>query len=203
MIKLVNINKTYKENQIFKDFNYTFEEGVFHVIFGPSGCGKTTLLNLIGLLDYFESGEIIIDDIKAPKPYSKQAKQYYKNYYSFIFQDYLLVEHKTVQYNLKLLGNNDEEVKEALKIVNLEDKINEKIYNLSGGEKQRIAIARAILKKPKVILADEPTSALDKDNVEIVMNILRELNKKGITIIMITHDSSNILKTDKILYLEK
>lgn len=201
MISLQNINKKYKQNVIFDNFSYDFDDNQFHIIFGPSGCGKTTLLNIIGLLDNIDSGVIKIDNQIVLKPFSKAAKKYYQNHYSYIFQDYLLVEHKTVLYNLKILGFKEDKIKEVLEVVKLGDKINEKAYNLSGGEKQRVAIARAILKKPKVILADEPTSALDKENVGLVMQILRDLNKEGVTIILITHDTSNIIESDKVLTL--
>lgn len=201
MLRLNNITKKYNNNNIFDEYSYSFDSAGFYVITGPSGTGKTTLLNIIGLNEEIDSGQVIINDKVAPQPYSKAARKYYSDYYAYIFQDYLLVEHKTVLYNLEMLGYSQEKILEALNDVGLGEKIKQVVYQLSGGEKQRVAVARAILKQPKVLLADEPTAALDKENVKIVMQLLRKINSKGITVIMVTHDQSIISESDTIIML--
>ena len=116
---------------------------------------------------------------------------YFKTKIGFLFQNFALVENKTVKENLRLVKRdckNDVSIEEALQIVDLSDKLNQKIYTLSGGEQQRIALARLMIKKCDIILADEPTGSLDKKNSDMVMDILKSLNKKGKTIIIVTHD---------------
>lgn len=203
MIEIKNLTKKYNDNEIFNNLNFTFEKNKFNIITGPSGSGKTTLLNIIVLIETASSGDVLIENTTPQKPFTKSNNKYYKYYFSYIFQDYLLVEEYSILKNMQVLSRDIELIKEKLKLVGLENKIEQKIYNLSGGEKQRVAIARALLKSPNVILADEPTSALDEKNVQIVMQILRKLSNEGILIIMITHDKNYILKNDNVLDLGK
>lgn len=189
MIEIKNITKKFDDNTIFSDFNLTIEDGDFIIFSGPSGCGKTTLLNMIGAIEKIDSGEIIVDgmDINDKRNHLK----YFRTKIGFLFQNFALVDNKTVKENLKFIRKDCKTsltIEEALNIVGLEEKLNKKVYTLSGGEQQRVALARLMLKKCDVILADEPTGSLDKKNAQDVLNILKQLNEQGKTIILVTHD---------------
>ena len=189
MIEIKNISKKFDDNTIFSDFSLTVEDGDFIIFSGPSGCGKTTLLNMIGAIEKIDSGEIIVDgmDIKDKRNHLK----YFRTKIGFLFQNFALVDNKTVKENLKFIRKDCKtslSIEESLKIVGLEEKLNKKVYTLSGGEQQRVALARLMLKKCDVILADEPTGSLDKKNAQDVLNILKQLNEQGKTIILVTHD---------------
>ncbi|MWC27097.1 ATP-binding cassette domain-containing protein [Paenibacillus sp. MMS18-CY102] len=189
MIAITNLTKTFEDKTLFSDLNLTIEDGDFVVFSGPSGCGKTTLLNMIGAIEKIEKGTILVDgvDIKL----KKNHLQYFRTKIGFLFQNFALVDNKTVKDNLKLIRKDCKtslSIEEALRIVGLEDKLNKKVFTLSGGEQQRIALARLMLKKCDIILADEPTGSLDRNNAEIVMNNLKQLNQQGKTIILVTHD---------------
>lgn len=168
------------------------------VITGESGCGKTTLLNMIGGLEPVTSGKILVAGLEITK--QKNLQTYYRDIVGFVFQNFALVEQKTVEENLKMVhkkGQTDVSIQEALKSVGMEQALKQKVYSLSGGEQQRIALARLRLKNCQLILADEPTGSLDRKNGQLVMKILHELNAEGKTVIMVTHDESLIQNTDK------
>ena len=189
MIKLNNINKSFGDKKLFQDFSLTIEDGEFIILTGVSGCGKTTLLNMIGALEPFDSGEILVDGKNIAK--RKYQTQYFKTKVGFLFQNFALVDNKTVKENLKLVKNDcrtDTSIEEALDFIGLPNVINQKVYTLSGGEQQRVALARLMIKKCDLILADEPTGSLDRGNAEIVFGLLEELNKKGKTVVVVTHD---------------
>ncbi|MBU3192282.1 ATP-binding cassette domain-containing protein [Clostridium bowmanii] len=189
MIEIKNICKKFDEKIIFSDFNLTIQNGDFIIFSGPSGCGKTTLLNMIGAIEKIDNGEIIVDGIDIKN--KKNHLNYFRTKVGFLFQNFALVDNKTVNENLNFICKNCKtnlSIEEALSIVGLEGEKNKKVYTLSGGEQQRVALARLMLKKCDVILADEPTGSLDKKNAESVLNILKQLNKLGKTIIMVTHD---------------
>ncbi|MFD3158847.1 ATP-binding cassette domain-containing protein (plasmid) [Haloimpatiens sp. FM7330] len=189
MIEIKNLTKKFDEKTVFLDFNLTIEDGDFIIFSGPSGCGKTTLLNMIGAIEKIDNGEIIVDGIDIRN--KKNHLNYFRTKIGFLFQNFALVDNKTVKENLKLVRKDCKtnlSIEEALKIVGLDEKLNKKVYTLSGGEQQRVALARLMLKKCDVILADEPTGSLDKKNAEAVLNILKQLNKQGKTIILVTHD---------------
>lgn len=184
-----NITKTFDALTVFENLNFEIEDGEFICFSGESGAGKTTLLNIIGLLEPIDSGELQING-KTYKS-SRQKREYYKNEVGFLFQNFALMENKTVRQNLEIVKSdrsNDISMEEALYRVGLADKIDSKVYTLSGGEQQRIALARLILKQCNIILADEPTGSLDKRNAGLVMGLLKELNREGKTVIIVTHD---------------
>lgn len=175
MIKIVNGFKEYRSavNKVaLKNINLSFSQTGLVVIYGPSGSGKTTLLNCISGLDSFTSGEISKCD---------------KTDIGFIFQDYALIDNLSIYDNLKLFNDNDEKIEEVLSIVKIDEPITKKINQLSGGQKQRIAIARALLANRNVIIADEPTGNLDFDNSRNIAQLLKELAKDKL-IIVVTHD---------------
>ncbi len=189
MIEITNLSKSYGKRELFNGFNLTIQDGEFIIFSGPSGCGKTTLLNMIGAIEKLDSGKILVDKINISE--KKNQLDYFGNRIGFLFQNFALIEDKTVLYNLKMIkqkNRSDINIEEALKFVGLLNKINDKIYTLSGGEQQRIALARLMIKKCDIILADEPTGSLDKDNADIVMSILKNMNDSGKTIILVTHD---------------
>ena len=191
MIEIKNLTKKFNEKVVFLDFNLTIENGDFIIFSGPSGCGKTTLLNMIGAIEKFDNGEIIVDGVDIRN--KKNHLNYFRTKVGFLFQDFALVDNKTVKENLKFIRNNCKtnlSIEEALNIVGLIEKLNKKVYTLSGGEQQRVALARLMLKKCDIILADEPTGSLDKKNAESVLNILKQLNEQGKTIILVTHDEN-------------
>ena len=189
MIQVKNITKKFGDRELFKDFSIDIENGEFVIFSGVSGCGKTTLLNMIGAIESIDCGEILVDGIDISK--KKNQLNYYRTKVGFLFQNFALVENKTVNENLKFVKKNcktEITIEEALKTVGLLDKLNSKVYTLSGGEQQRVALARLLIKKCDIILADEPTGSLDKGNADIVFNILKEFNEMGKIVIIVTHD---------------
>lgn len=191
MIIIKHLCKAFGSHVIFDDFNLTIDDGDFVVFSGVSGCGKTTLLNLIGGLEAPDSGEITVDGTDITK--IRRKLNYYKYKVGFLFQSFALIDNKTVLENLQIVKSNAKSgttVGEALEAVGLSGKENSKIYTLSGGEQQRVALARLMIKKCDIILADEPTGSLDRENADAVMNILKNMNQQGKTIIVVTHDES-------------
>ncbi len=199
MLELKNIVKNYESGETIvsalKGVNITFRENEFVAILGPSGCGKTTMLNIIGGLDKYTSGDLIING-KSTKEYNDHDWDTYRNNtIGFVFQTYNLIPHQSVLNNvelsLTLSGISKAERKqraiEALNRVGLHDQVNKKPNQLSGGQMQRVAIARAIVNNPKIILADEPTGALDTETSIQVMEILKEIAKSHL-VIMVTHN---------------
>lgn len=197
MIKLANISKKYKDKIIFNDLNLTLEDEKFIALVGQSGSGKTTLLNILGGLDLKYDGqyEIIIDnDIKNMKDIDYQEK-YRLDYFSYIFQDFNLINYLSVydnivlplKYQKKKIDN--EKIESTCKELGIYELISKKVKYLSGGEKQRVSIARCLLLDTKYILADEPTGSLDYDNtiktIEMLKNIVKTHNK---TVIVVTHN---------------
>ena len=200
MLKLENITKDYKSGDsvvhALKGVSIEFRENEFVSILGQSGCGKTTLLNIIGGLDRYTSGNLIING-KSTKEFKDKDWDAYRNYsVGFVFQSYNLISHQTILSNVELAltlsGVSKKERRaraiEALKKVGLEEQIHKKPNQLSGGQMQRVAIARAIVNNPDIILADEPTGALDSKTSKQVMDILKEIAKDRL-VIMVTHNA--------------
>lgn len=191
MIEIKNLHKSFEDCKLFSNLNITIQDGEFVILSGVSGCGKTTLLNMIGSIEKIDDGEILVDGINITKP--KNQLEYFRTKVGFLFQNFALVDNKTVRENLKLIRNDsksDISIEEALEMVGLIKKIDQKVYKLSGGEQQRVALARLMVKKCDIILADEPTGSLDKVNAESVIEILKSMNKMGKTIIMATHNEN-------------
>lgn len=191
MISIKNLYKSFGEKSLFSDYSLEISDGEFMIFSGASGCGKTTLLNMIGWIEPFDRGDIIVNGISLTN--RKKQLDFFRYEVGFLFQNFALIENKTVLKNLNIIKKQcrtDLSVPEALERVGLSDKINEKVYTLSGGEQQRIALARLMLKQSSVILADEPTGSLDRKNAEAVIGILKTLNKEGKTVILVTHDEN-------------
>ena len=209
MIEIKKLNKSFKENQVFINFNCQIKDGFMTAIIGKSGSGKSTLLNMIGLLDLDYQGEILYDNINIKNLKENKQTEFIRNNINYLFQNYALIDNETVEQNLLLtLAYEKISKKEKLNKINtvltkvgLDNFNDKKIYTLSGGEQQRIALARTIIKKGNIILADEPTGNLDEENKNQVLNILKELKKLGKTIIIVTHDLSIANECDEIIKL--
>ena len=187
MIQLKNVVKRFGDKTIINDLSLDIKKGEMIGLIGPSGCGKSTLLNIIGTLDKKYEGKVIIDGQVVTKN-NRQSLRIRKNKLGYLFQNYALLDNATVEDNLKIVSNNKRAMIKVLSELGIKDKFKEKIYTLSGGEQQRVAIARLIRKDPGIILADEPTGSLDKDNEIIVFEILKKLKEEGKTIIVVTHE---------------
>ena len=208
LITLKNIRKIYDENLVvLKGINLTIKSGSFISVVGPSGSGKSTLLNIIGALDECTSGEYLIKN-KIIK--YKHAAKIRNEYMGFVFQIFSLIPNLSVrdnllipvQYSRKKIDYKNR-IDELLNLFGLKALENKKIDFLSGGEKQRIAIARAMMLKPKIILADEPTGALDEANADIVIGAFRQYVEEGNSVIMVTHDGELAAKTDRKLRIKE
>lgn len=196
-IEIVNVTKKYGSKEIFTDLNLTFEAGKSYALIGGSGSGKSTLLNIIGRLEKIDSGKVLVDkqDIWKTK-----ERTYFKNTIGYVFQNYSLIENKTVYDNLKLLNKDKKIISDILEKVGLStDYLKHKIYELSGGQAQRVAIARMLMKPRKIILADEPTGALDSEIGNEIINLLLSEAAKNNYVIIATHDPAVYSKVDVII----
>lgn len=202
MIEIKNLSKSFGEKKLFDNYSLQIDDGEFVIFTGVSGCGKTTLLNMIGSLENTDSGEIAVDSMDITK--KKNQREYLKRKVGFLFQNFALVDNKTVEENLRLVKNDCRSgvsIEAALKMVGLSDKAKQKVYSLSGGEQQRAALARLIVKKCDLVLADEPTGSLDRKNADTVFLILEKINESGKTVIMVTHDESFKQKGKRVIEL--
>ncbi|WP_061452422.1 ABC transporter ATP-binding protein, partial [Streptococcus oralis] len=208
MIELQHIWKQFGSRIIFSDLNLNFQSGMVYALIGDSGCGKTTLLNMLAKLETFDKGEIVY---KGKSLTSLKNEEFYRNELGYLFQNFGLLESQTIRENLELglIGKkqNKKQEKErlllqALQAVRLDYlSLNQKIYELSGGEAQRVALAKIILKDPPLILADEPTASLDPKNSKEIMEILLELRNANRTIIIATHNPSIWKMADQVIHL--
>lgn len=196
MIKIEHLCKSFGQRILFTDFNYEFEDGKVYALIGTSGCGKTTLLNMIGKLEPYDSGQILYQGT----PLTKMSDlHFFRKELGYLFQHFGLLEYQTVEENLEL-GFAGQKVKreekksqkrQALDAVGLEGiQLSQKIYELSGGEAQRVALAKILLKNPPLILADEPTASLDPTTSLEMMEQLIRMKRKGRMIIIATHNPS-------------
>lgn len=205
MITINNLSKAYGPNKIFSDFNLSVAEGEMVAIVGSSGKGKSTLLNIIGSLEPFDSGYVEVNNKKIKKMKHKEKLQFLRNEVSFLFQNYALMENHTVYDNINMAQKIDKTkqalIDKALNDVNLPGFQNRIIKTLSGGEQQRVALARIMIKPSKLILADEPTGNLDDANSGVVVDILLKLKDMDKTIVVVTHDMRALDHFDRIIHL--
>lgn len=214
IITLKDVNKSYSigENSlhVLKDINFTAEKGDFIAILGASGSGKSTLMNIIGCMDTTDTGEYFIEDIAIHECDDNELAKVRNSNIGFIFQKYHLIPQYNVLQNvlmpLLIRGMTRKEAidvaEENIKMVGLWDRIHHKPNELSGGQQQRVAIARALVTKPEILLADEPTGALDSKTGKEILELFRELNEAGNTIVQISHDINVARAGKRIVYLE-
>ena len=194
MIKLNHISKTIGDKVIFDDLSLNIKQGDYVAITGPSGCGKTTLLNILGLIEGDFEGEYFFDGMENIKVNTRRSQKIIRSKISYLFQNFALIEEETVRYNLMLAlkyvkaskKKKLARINEVLTKLDLSHVLNQKVAELSGGEQQRIALARVILKPSELILADEPTGSLDSDNRDKVLDIIESLNHMGKTVVVVT-----------------
>lgn len=193
-IRLENINKSYGKHKILENLNISIFPEDFITIIGASGSGKSTLLNILGTLEDYDSGELESFGYKDPVKDYKNSMILRREKIAYLFQNFALIENMTVKENLDIAlkyskyKNDKEKIRQILDMLGVIDKIDNKIYELSGGQQQRVAMARVLLKPYQILLADEPTGSLDKSNKDILIKILIEENKKGKTIVVVSHD---------------
>ena len=211
MIKIINLTKIFRTESVqttaLNEVSLEISQGEFVAIMGPSGCGKSTLLNMIGLLDNPTSGELWFMDQEVSR-YSENDRTDLRNgNLGFVFQSFNLIDELTVFENVELpllyAGVSTRErvkrVNEALERMQIALRTEHYTQQLSGGQQQRVAIARAIVTNPRIILADEPTGNLDSTNGNEVMNLLKELNHDGATVVMVTHSEENAREAERII----
>ncbi|HNY07426.1 MAG TPA: ABC transporter ATP-binding protein [Bacteroidales bacterium] len=213
MIRTVNLSKIFRTDEVettaLNKVSFEIQEGEFVAIMGPSGCGKSTLLNIIGMLDNPSGGEYYFLDKEISRFTEKQRANLRKQNIGFVFQNFNLIDELNVFENVELpliyLGYSTSErkkrVEEVLEQMQIIHRKKHFPLQLSGGQQQRVAVARAVVAKPHLILADEPTGNLDSANGEEVMNLLESLNKKGTTIIMVTHSQRDAEYAGRIIRL--
>lgn len=196
-IDLLKVSKSFGSKKIFTDLNLRFESGKSYALIGGSGSGKSTLLNIIGRLEKIDSGNVLVDkqDIWKIK-----ERTFFKNTVGYVFQNYSLIENKTVYDNLKLITKDKKIITDVLEKVGLSsDYLHQKIYELSGGQAQRVAIARMLMKPRKIILADEPTGALDGEIGKEIIRLLLNERDEDKYVIIATHDPAVYNKVDVII----
>jgi len=194
--ELKNVTKRYSDEPIWKNLNLQVHQKEMVAITGKSGAGKTTLLNIAGVLEKPDEGSVKLFGQKVPSPSSHKATLLRREKIAYLFQNYALMDQATVEANLEVAlsysGKNRKDKKnlklQALQQVNLEVPLDQKVYEMSGGEQQRLAIARILLKPCELILADEPTGSLDPDSRDEILRLLHDLNEQGKTIMIVTHD---------------
>ena len=194
MITVSNIKKAYGEkNEVLKGFDLQITDGEFTVILGASGSGKSTFLNCLSGLERVDDGSIKYNDVDITELSDTALTKFRKDNIGFIFQQYYLLPNMTVEKNVRMGADlaNNQEYEEIIKAVGLEEKAKKYPSELSGGEQQRVSVARALAKKPKVLFSDEPTGALDEETGRQVLDYICKLHKEyGFTIVMVTHNQN-------------
>lgn len=214
LIELKNIRKAYtlgnSKFEVLKGINLSIREGEFVSIMGSSGSGKSTLLNILGILDNYDSGEYYLDNMLIRQLSQTKAAQLRNRFLGFVFQSFNLLAFKNAAENVALplyyqkvsRKERNRLAEEYLDKVGLLAWKNHLPGELSGGQKQRVAIARALIAKPKVIFADEPTGALDTSTSYDIIDLFKEVNKEGITVVVVTHEHDISLMTDRVINIK-
>ncbi|MEH0419835.1 ABC transporter ATP-binding protein [Streptomyces sp. B21-083] len=198
MIDIENLSKAFGKRTLWRDINLTVNRGEMLALVGPSGSGKSTLLNCLGLLDRPSTGSIRYEGEDITRFGRREIRRFRRDTLGYLFQHYALIENATVDENLEVAakprrssqGKESTPTAEALARVGLAKRGKEKIHHLSGGEQQRVALARLIVQRPALVLADEPTGALDDANSTMVVDLLREMSEAGCAVVIATHDDT-------------
>ena len=211
-IHVESLSKSFGQHTIFFELTFDIRQGETIAITGPSGCGKTTLLNILGLLDAPDSGQICLSGNAYPKINSNKAMLLRRSEINYLFQSFALIDSRSVRSNLLLAlqytklskDEKNSQTRQMLKRFGIEDKLDATVNELSGGEKQRVAISRAILKPGNLILADEPTGSLDKKMADTVMDaLISATHDAKKTLVVVTHDMEMAQKCGRILRLSR
>ncbi|MFF0448587.1 ATP-binding cassette domain-containing protein [Streptomyces sp. NPDC004609] len=210
MIDIENLSKSFGSRTLWSDVTFTVSRGEMLAVVGPSGSGKSTLLNCLGLLARPSAGAIRYEGKDITRCGRREIRGFRRDVLGYLFQNYALIENATVAENLKVVakprrfsrGEADTAIAEALERVGLGGREKEKIYHLSGGEQQRVALARLMVKQPALVLADEPTGALDDANTTMVVDILREMSEAGCAVVIATHSGYVRDRCDAVLVVE-
>ena len=216
LLKVTHLQKVYTTRlggnkvEALKDINFEVEEGEYVAIMGESGSGKTTLLNIIASLDKPTSGEVTLKGMTLSRIREKDIAAFRREHLGFVFQDFNLMDNFSVMDNiflpLVLSGKKYPEMRERLKPIaeglGISDIMKKYPYEISGGQKQRTAVARAVITNPELILADEPTGALDSKSADELLDIFRQINKSGQTILMVTHSIKAASKAGRVLFIK-
>lgn len=204
MIKVNNINKYYNDFQALNNINLEISKGDFVCIYGNSGSGKTTLLNILGLIDNKFEGEYILNDVSIKSLNDNQLAELRNKYFGYIFQSYNVDPYYSVYESIEIpliiskKKDYKDKILDIISYVGLGEKTYKKCSTLSGGELQRVSVARALVNDAEIIIADEPTGALDSKNANNIMALLKDLNEKGKTIILVTHNAEQIKLANKV-----
>ena len=208
-VEIKDVVKEYKTGEITikaaDGMNFSFEKGEFVVIVGPSGAGKTTVLNILGGMDKLTSGNVIVDGKDISRYSNRELTTYRRHDIGFVFRFYNLVQNLTALENVELAGQickNPLDAKKVLESVGLKERMKNFPAQLSGGEQQRVSIARAIAKNPKLLLADEPTGALDYQTGKAILKLLQDTCKKGMTVVVITHNQAIAPMANRIIKIK-
>ena len=204
MITAKNIKKKYNDQEVLRGIDLKIDENEFVVILGASGSGKSTLLNILSGLEKSDSGEVVYDNESISDYSEKQLTKFRKDKIGFVFQQYYLLNNLTVEQNVKVGANlaNNKEYVDIIKELGLEDRLSKYPNELSGGEQQRVSIARALAKKPTVLFLDEPTGALDEETGRKILEYLLKLKDKShFTMIMVTHNENIAELANKIIHV--
>lgn len=211
MIAAHGLTKTIGQRTLWEELDFTVNSGEMMAVRGPSGSGKSTLLNCLGLLEPLTAGHVLIQGANTTTYNQRQQRIFRRDTLGYLFQNYALIENTSIHDNLTVAGGENRKLsrtekhkvyEEALEHVGLTGRSRDLVYELSGGEQQRVALARLLVKKPGFILADEPTGALDDGNADMVISTLRYLAEKGASILIATHNDHVESRCDTSLVLE-
>ncbi|MEE2038975.1 ATP-binding cassette domain-containing protein [Nocardiopsis sp. CT-R113] len=190
MISTRHLAKSFGDRTLWEDVNLDIRAQQMLALVGPSGSGKTTLLNCLGLLEKASKGDIVHGTKKITRLGARGQRHFRRDHLGYLFQNYALIENATIRQNLDVASKNLAAQTRSLERVGLSGREKEKVHYLSGGEQQRVALARLLVKKPTLVLADEPTGALDEGNGQVVIDILREMAREGCAVVIATHNDT-------------
>jgi putative ABC transport system ATP-binding protein len=207
ILEIDRVSRSYGNLHVLKEMNLNVTEGEWVAIMGPSGSGKSTLLNIIGCMDTPSKGSVKINGIETVQLNKKQLTELRRETIGLVFQQFHLIPHLTALENVMLAQyyhsiHDEKEAIAALARVGLKDRLHHLPGQLSGGEQQRVCIARALINYPSIILADEPTGNLDDENEKIIMDVFQQLHQEGHTIIMVTHDKEVAKNAQRVILFE-